>query len=137
MPLLSPTPSATPSPTLRYPAPAGAITLSSFASPSGNISCAVSGDIVSCTIAEHDFVDDSCGADNSLPFTIVLETNGTASGSCQLTAVAEAGATLSYGAAAQNGRMACTSSEDGVECWSQVSGEGFSVNRSGAYATTR
>ena len=51
--------------------------------------------------------------------------------------VGGAGATLNYGSAAQNGQMACTSSEAGIECWSQVTGEGFSLNRSGAYSTNR
>lgn len=145
-PTPSPTPSATPSasptptptPTnLRYPAPADAITLSSFTSPSGNINCTIDSEVVTCTIIEHDFIDSSCGADNSLPFTIVLEANGTATASCTYPAVGGAGATLNYGSAAQNGQMACTSSENGVECWSQVTGETFTVNRAEAYGSNR
>lgn len=141
-PASSPTlsPSATPSPTpsaMPYPAPEGAITLSSFTSPSGNISCSVNSDSVTCTIAEHEFTDSTCGADNSLPYTVVLKTSGTASGGCDVPGVSGAGATLNYGSAAQNGQMACTSSEAGIECWSQVTGEGFSLNRAGAYSTNR
>ena len=79
---------------------------------------------MTCTIAEHEFTDSTCGADNSLPYTVVLKTNGTASGGCDVPGVGGAGATLNYGSAAQNGQMACTSSEAGIECWSQVTGEG-------------
>lgn len=134
----TPTPSATASDTIKYPAPNGADTMSSFTAPSGNITCNLGQDSVSCSINEHSFVptDGSCDDSADKPFTVSVGKDSGASGNCD-SAYSTSGATLSYGASAKNGSFACTSSESGIECWSQVSGKGFTLSRTAASATSR
>ena len=36
---------------------------------------------------------------------------------------------MSYDASAKSDSFACTSMDDGVECWSQVTGQGFKLSR--------
>ncbi|MBW3069187.1 hypothetical protein GZ998_06675 [Actinomyces sp. 594] len=136
------TPSSTPSPTstqnLVAPAPDGALEMSAFTTPSGNISCVLGEDAVSCTVDEHDFVpaDASCNNSSDQAFTVSVTTEGEAQGSCGL-AFSSAGASLNYGASAKNDSFACTSNESGIECWSQVSGKGFRLSRSNSEAANR
>ncbi len=134
----SPTPSATPSDAIKYPAPNDADTMSSFTAPSGNITCNLGQDSVSCSIDEHSFVptDGSCDDSADKPFTVSVGKDSGASGNCD-SGYSTSGATLSYGASAKNGSFACTSSESGIECWSQVSGKGFTLSRTEASATSR
>ncbi|MDO4243949.1 MAG: hypothetical protein Q4C85_09380 [Actinomyces sp.] len=134
----TPTPSATPTRELLAPAPEDALELSSFTSPSGNITCVLGDDSVSCTINEHNFVptDASCGNASTMPFTVSVGADGQATGNCN-SDFSAAGATLNYEATAASGDFACTVAESGVECWSQVSGEGFRLSREQADTTTR
>ncbi|MDU0349706.1 hypothetical protein [Actinomyces sp. MRS3W] len=138
----SPTPSPTPTPTasqnLTAPAPDDALEMNAFTAPSGNISCVLSEDSVSCTINEHDFVpaDASCNNSKDQAFTVSVGSEGEAQGSCG-TSFTSTGASLNYGASAKNDTFACTSSESGIECWSQVSGQGFSLSRANAEPTSR
>ena len=37
---------------------------------------------------------------------------------------------------AKNSTFACTSTESGMQCWSQVSGEGFTLSREAVESTT-
>ncbi|WP_136191869.1 hypothetical protein [Actinomyces procaprae] len=134
----SPTPSPTASQNLVAPAPDGALEMSAFTTPSGNISCVLGDDSVSCTVNEHDFVptDASCNNSSERAFTVSVGTSGQAEGSCG-TSFSSAGASLNYGASAKNDSFACTSSESGIECWSQLSGDGFRLSRSQVEPTTR
>lgn len=134
----TPSPSPTSSQNLSAPAPGDAIEMAAFTTPSGNISCVLSDDSVSCTINEHDFIptDSSCNDSNAQAFTVSVGTDGEAEGSCGISFSAS-GASLNYGASAKNDTFACTSTESGIECWSQVSGNGFRMSRSGAETTTR
>ncbi|MDO4900146.1 hypothetical protein [Actinomyces sp.] len=136
----NPSPTPTPSASLRLtaPAPDDAIEMSAFTTPSGNISCVLGDESVSCTIAEHDFVptDSSCNNSNAQAFTASVGTDGEATGSCSVSFSAT-GASLSYGASAKNHAFACTSTESGIDCWSQVSGNGFRLSRSTADNTRR
>ncbi|WP_257210471.1 hypothetical protein [Actinomyces ruminis] len=138
----TPSPTPSPSPTasqhLTAPAPDDAIEMAAFTTPSGNISCVLGDDSVSCTINEHDFVptDSSCNDSNVQAFTVSVGTDGEAEGSCGISFSA-AGASLNYGASAKNDTFACTSTESGIECWSQVSGNGFRMSRSEAETTSR
>ena len=54
--------------------------------------------------------------------------NGEVSISCD-TGFSASGAVLSYDASAKSDSFACTSRDDGVECWSQVTGQGFKLSR--------
>ena len=80
----TPSPSASPSQKLVAPAPADAVEMSSFTAPSGNITCTLGTDSVSCTIKDHSFVpqDASCGNSSSAPVTWTVGKDGVASGSC-------------------------------------------------------
>lgn len=131
---------ATPSPTeeeedeeedeeeeLERPAPDNAVQGSSFSAPSGNIYCELSGDEVSCTILEYDFSAPS-GCDDSTTMTVTRE--GSASPECD-TSVGSQALSLDYGETITNDDFACTSDENGIECWSTLTGNGFTVARAG------
>lgn len=136
-PTASPTPSATPSQQIKAPAPEDAVELSSFTSPSGNITCVLGETSVSCTINSYNFVgkDPSC-TDSSKPFTASVGAEGQATGSCA-EAFRTTGASLNYGASAKNKTFACTSAETGIECWNQFTGQGFSLSRDTSDTTAR
>ena len=112
--------------------------MSSFTAPSGNIACTLGEESVSCVINEHSFIptDASCNDSADLPFTVTVGKEGQASGSCGAP-FASSGASLSYGAAAKNDTFACVSTEASIECWSQVTGQGFSLSRDDAQANQR
>lgn len=134
----SPTASATPSTELKAPAPDGAITMSSFSAPSGNITCTLGADSVSCTINDHSFVPAAgdCNGSADSPFTVSVADDGTVSSTCSQ-AFSATGATLDYGVSAKNDSFACTSTQSWVECWSQKTGKGFTVARADAQTTSR
>lgn len=133
----TPTPSATPTATVKAPAPDGAREMTSFTSPSGNITCTLGDDQVSCTIKEYSFNANgpSC-SNNSTPFTATVTTQASAGGSCQ-TAFKASGTTLAYNSSAKHGVFACTSTEEGVTCWNTLNGQGFTVNRHAANSEQR
>ena len=124
----TPTPSATP--TFKAPAPSNAIELSGFTTPSGNVSCTLSKNSVSCTINQHNTTgaQGSCPDATGKPLTMAVGKNGEVSISCD-TGFSASGAVLSYDASAKSDSFACTSKDDGVECWSQVTGQGFKLSR--------
>lgn len=132
----SSTPSASASATATgkkaFPAPSDANELASFTAPSGNISCTLSDSGASCTIKEHTFSQGSC---TSSPYTATIG-SGEATGNCA-TSFSGGGVTLNYGASAKHGDYACTSSESGISCWSQVTGKGFTMSRDTIQSTSK
>ena len=134
----TPSPSATPSQRITAPAPANAIEMSSFTAPSGNITCTLAEDSVTCTIKEHNFTpsDASCKNSASSPVTWTVKKDGNATSSCG-GSFAGSGAQLQYGSAAKNSSFACTSSENGIECWSQITGQGFTMSRDSSQGTNK
>ena len=137
-PSASPTPSPTPTQKITAPAPANAVEMSAFTAPSGNITCTLGDDSVTCTIKEHNFTptDASCRNSASSPVTWTVKKDGSATSSCG-GSFSSSGAQLQYGSAAKNGSFACTSSEDGIECWSQVTGQGFKMSRDDSRGTSK
>ncbi|WP_167145598.1 hypothetical protein [Actinomyces sp. ZJ308] len=131
-PKASATPSASATPTLKAPAPNGAQEMSAFNAPSGNITCTLGDNEVTCTINEH-AATPACPA--SRPLTVKVGTNGQSSQSCGST-FTPSGSSLNYNFSAKNSSFACTSTENGMQCWSQVSGEGFTLSREGVESTT-
>lgn len=115
-----------------FPAPSDANELASFTAPSGNISCTLSDSGASCTIKEHTFSQGSC---TSSPYTATIG-SGEATGNCA-TSFSGGGVTLNYGASAKHGDYACTSSESGISCWSQVTGKGFTMSRDTIQSTSK
>jgi len=128
----SATPSASATPTLKAPAPSDARDLPAFDAPSGNITCTLGNNDVTCVINEH-AATGSCPA--SRPLTVKIGANGQSTQSCGSTFTPN-GVSLSYSSSAKNSRFACTSTSDGMQCWSQVSGEGFTLNREGVESTS-
>lgn len=131
-PRASATASASATPTLKAPAPSGAQEISSFNAPSGNITCTLGDNEVTCTINEH-AATSACPA--SRPLTVRVGTNGQSTQSCETT-FTPSGSSLNYNFSAKNSSFACTSTENGMQCWSQVSGEGFTLSREGVESTT-
>ena len=134
----SATPSATPTRQVTAPAPDDAVELGAFTSPSGNITCVLGKTSVSCTINEYNFTgtDASCQNGGSMPFTASVGEEGQATSSCA-EVFRSTGATLNYGASAKNETFACTSSDSGIACWNQYTGQGFTLSRDTSETTER
>jgi hypothetical protein len=112
------------------PAPAGARQVSSFSSPTGNISCALGDDAATCTIGEHRFATpEGCSAPR---VTATVGRGGAARPDCSVSPAADGGA-LPYGHSATAGHFACTSRQNGMECWSTLTGHGFTIARRGLH----
>ena len=124
-PKASATPSASATPTLKAPAPQEAQELSGFDAPSGNISCTLNDNTLTCVINEHAKVD-SC--DSSKPLTVTIDADGNMSKSCGSPFTTK-GVSLSYGSSAKHSTFACKSTDQGMHCWSQVTGKGFILSR--------
>ena len=131
-PKASATPSASATPTFKAPAPANAQELSAFDAPSGNITCTLNDQNVTCVINEHAKTD-SC--DSSKPLTVTIDADGKSSQSCGST-FATKGVSLSYGSAAKHSAFACESTDQGMHCWNQVNGQGFTLSRQSVTSTT-
>ena len=123
-------PSASATPTLKAPAPNGAQELSAFDAPSGNITCTLGKDGATCVINKH--AEGSC---RNKPLIVKIDANGGQSTECGSTFSAK-GVSLGYGSSAKNSEFACTSTEAGMQCWSQVSGRGFTLSRERVESTT-
>ena len=128
----SPTPSAsaTTEEPVRYPAPAGAVTVDSFASPSGNITCSFTADGVSCGVKESDWAEDGYTSCTGTKVGVLTATKDKAEQSCESN-VPVGGNALAYGASAMKGDFACHSTQDGVSCWNTRTGQSFALARGG------
>ena len=124
-PKASATPSASATPALKAPAPQEAQELSGFDAPSGNISCTLNDNTLTCVINEHAKVD-SC--DSSKPLTVTIGADGNMSKSCGSPFTTK-GVSLSYGSSAKHSTFACKSTDQGMHCWSQVTGKGVILSR--------
>ncbi|GAA1624368.1 variant leucine-rich repeat-containing protein [Georgenia ruanii] len=114
------------------PAPSGARQASTFSSPTGNISCAIGDDAATCTIGEHRFATpEGCSAER---VTATVGRGGAARPDCSVSPPGNAGA-LAYGQSAAAGHFACTSRQDGMECWSTLTGHGFTIARRGLHTS--
>ena len=131
-PKASATPSASATPTLKAPAPQEAQELSGFDAPSGNISCTLNDNNLTCVINEH---ASTASCPSSKPLTVTIGTDGKSSQSCGST-FSTKGVSLSYGSAAKNSTFACESADSGMQCWSQVTGQGFILSRESVTPTT-
>ncbi|QKD79030.1 hypothetical protein [Actinomyces marmotae] len=133
-PSTGPSASASASPTSKkaFPAPSDATELAAFTAPSGNISCTLTDSGATCTIKEHSFSQGNCV---SSPYEATVS-GSDATGRCA-TSFSGGGVTLNYGASAMRGDYACTSSESGISCWSQVTGKGFTLSRERVQSTSK
>lgn len=126
----TPSPSATTEEPVKYPAPADAITVDSFSSPSGNITCSFTADGVSCGIKESDWAEDGYASCSGSQVGVLSATKDKAGQSCE-SAVPGGGNALAYGAAATKSDFACHSTEDGISCWNTKTGQSFALARGG------
>ena len=126
----TPSPSATTEEPVKYPAPAGAITVDSFSSPSGNITCSFTADGVSCGIKESDWAEDGYASCSGSQVGVLTASKDSAGQSCE-SAVPGGGNALAYGAAAAKGDYACHSTQDGISCWNTKTGQSFALARGG------
>ena len=79
----TPSASATTEEPAKYPAPAGAITVDSFSSPSGNITCSFTADGVSCGIGESDWAEDGFASCTGNKVGVLTATKDKAGQSCE------------------------------------------------------
>ena len=126
----TPSASATTEEPVKYPAPAGAITVDSFSSPSGNITCSFTADGVSCGIGESDWAEDGFASCTGNKVGVLTATKDKAGQSCE-SASPSGGNALAYGAAATKGDYACHSTQDGISCWNTKTGQSFALARGG------
>ena len=126
----TPSPSATTEEPVKYPAPADAITVDSFSSPSGNITCSFTADGVSCGIKESDWAEDGYASCSGSQVGVLSATKDKAGQSCE-SAVPGGGNALAYGAAATKSDFACRSTQDGISCWNTKTGQSFALARGG------
>ena len=126
----TPSASATTEEPVKYPAPAGAITVDAFSSPSGNITCSFTADGVSCGIGESDWAEDGYASCSGSKVGVLSVSKDKAGQSCESAAPA-GGNALAYGAAATKGDFACHSTQDGISCWNTKTGQSFALARGG------
>lgn len=116
---------------VQFPAPESALDLTHIASPSGNITCELGEEAVTCTINSHNFENSNLQTCGAGPLTLTAELDD-AGIDCSAQQVSSAGAVpLSYADYATYGNSACVSSQFGVACWNTVSGASFGVAREG------
>ena len=109
----------------KRPAPEDAIDIADFYTPSGNIQCAFDKDKLSCMITQYDYVSESC---QGSPVTYSLSYDGTATQACNAPVSSDSG--IAYNTTVAHNGLACTITQDGVECWHEASGKGFKLSRS-------
>lgn len=103
-----------------------------FASPSGNIWCAVSEAGARCDIAEKTWAPGAQPATCTAPLWgpgVVVDGNGPQIVCADASIVGGGGDTLAYGQSVAVGDYACSSSEAGVRCVQNSTGRGFSLSR--------
>ena len=117
----------------KSPAPEDAITTDLFQTPSQNIVCEVVDGQMNCFINERFYAENGQQDCDETLFALSVG-QGDASVACGLVLGEHEGEnmhTLEYGTTSQSsdGNYACSSSEDGLKCWNQGSGKGFTLNR--------
>lgn len=128
-------PEETDEPSDAAPAPEDALDLSSFAMPSRNIWCELSGDGVVCSIGEFAYNPPDAGdCDGSVGSVVRLDADGAEMPCITEDVPAEAPedyTSLEYEQATANDAFWCESTERGVTCRSIETGRGFTLSRSG------
>lgn len=110
------------------PAPEGAAEMSALVSPTGNISCTLEGDDVSCSLEDH-FLENNTGGEctEDAPFAVRVGAEGDPQLDCGQAVGSGDAEELAYGESATNGNVACSSESSGMTCWNTRTGKGFTV----------
>lgn len=121
-----------PAPDKIAPAPEDAIPAALIQSPSLNISCEIYEDGAFCSIYERYYAEAGLEDCWETLFSIsVTETVALQCGNEYLGSEGDWVTTLEYGQSAATDGYACSSTEDGMICWNQYTGSGFSISRNG------
>lgn len=110
----------------KRPAPGGAVDMGSFSDTSRNIQCAFDSGRLSCTINQYDYASDAC---QGAPVTYSVASDGTTSQTCSGGIAADN--VVAYGTTVARDGLACTMTQEAVECWHEGSGKGFKLSRWG------
>ncbi|MCQ9366968.1 hypothetical protein NQ038_07050 [Brevibacterium sp. 50QC2O2] len=107
--------------------------LTSFHSPSGNITCEIGDSYARCLINTVQFTPDEapeqCQAANY--GKVLVATDAEVGFNCHDTSMPSGGSELGYDDSITKSGMKCTSSQTGVSCYATESGRGFSVAQAG------
>jgi hypothetical protein len=108
------------------------IHLTTFQSPTRNISCDMSYGVASCQIDRFTFPPPRRPADCDLDWTPTFQVADDEAifGTCQGDAQPRSDAVLPYGTATVVGKLACLSRRTGIDCWNTRTRHGFHVSRS-------
>lgn len=108
----------------KRPAPQDAIDIPDFYTPTGTIQCAFNDTKLSCTISQYNYASECQGA----PTTYSISYDGTSTQSCGTPVTSDSG--VSYNTTVAHNGLACTVTQQGVECWHEASGKGFRLSPS-------
>lgn len=110
---------------LQRPVPGGALDMTEFSSPTGNISCQLTDESLLCTVIDFEFeAPEEC----TEGVTVRIEADEDPDFDCS-TAVSSQTQNLDYGEVTGNDEFACQAHEMYFDCWSQVTGNGFEIAR--------
>lgn len=119
----------------KYPAPSSAEVADTFSAPSGNITCTLGGDMVSCQINETHWTGaagyEVCGDNRGALFTVDSKNTNYACANIASPMNGKYISSLAYGSYVKNGNVACIPTEDGISCWNTISGKSFAIAREG------
>jgi hypothetical protein len=108
-------------------APDGAVDTKEFASPSNNIRCQIGDTSISCSIYAYSYASPEGCEGYTATYTVDLA--GETAADCK--SEVNAATIVAYGSSVAANGFACTVDDtQGVECWSELSGHGFSLKRS-------
>jgi hypothetical protein len=110
-------------------APAGAVALTAFSSPSRNIGCYLARDGVRCDIAKRTWSPPRKPASCHLDYGQGIALTARARFVCAGDTALGAKRTLAYGHTIRAGHYSCTSSATGMTCRNRVTGHGFTLAR--------
>jgi len=121
----SATSSAAPSPNVTKK-----VTEARFQTPSKNIGCALTAEMVRCDIVKKDWTPPPKPADCELDwgFGIIVEKGAKASFNCAGDTVIGAGEVLAYGQSLRAGDFVCDSTSSSLRCSNVTSGHGFALS---------
>lgn len=116
---------------VRFPAPATAVSAPWFMSETKNIACELSASGAICTIYEADFSVSAQGC-STPPYTLRADGTG-ANWDCTLPPVPNDsnGPVLMYSTSSSVANSACLSTARGMTCWDTVSGASFALSKQG------
>lgn len=112
---------------VQAPAPSDALKDSAMTTKSGNTSCAVSGQTLSCAVKDHEATIGSCGPNTSA--VVTLGDDAPTVTCAPKESYSTQGTVPNYGQSVDMGEFACTSLYDYTECWNIHTGTGFQIAR--------